>query len=69
MGTEGEQCSNIIGTEAFSWKESNLPNLTYKVTGTLYVVWQFAYKGLKYLNNDLCVFVCVLSDRASARYY
>ena len=66
MGTESGQCSNIVGTETFSWKESNLPNLTYKVTGTLYVVWQFPYKGLTYLSNDLCH---PTSDRASARYY
>ena len=53
MGT-GEQCSNIVGAEAFSRKESYLPNLTSKVTGTLYVVWQFAYKRFKYHSNDFC---------------
>ena len=30
--------SNIVGTEALFWKESNLPTLTYKVTSTLYVM-------------------------------
>ena len=62
----GEQCSNIIGTEVFSWKESNLPNLTYKIPGTLYAKRQLAYKGFKYLSND---FSHPISDRAPAGYY
>ena len=43
-GNRCKQCSNILWAKAFSWKESNLPNLAYKVTGALYVLWWFAHK-------------------------
>ena len=65
MGNRGEQCGNIIGHETLSWEEGNLPNLIYKVTGTLYIMWQLTYKGFKYFSNDLCN---PISGRAPARY-
>ena len=45
MGTDVNNAGRSYELRHSPGKESNLPNLAYKVTCTLYVVWQFAYKG------------------------
>ena len=46
IGTEVNNVVNIIGCETLSWKEGNLPNLTYKVTNTFYVCGNLPTRGL-----------------------
>ena len=67
-GSMGTEVNNGLTSQdkTLSWEEDNLPNLIYKVTGTLYMMWWLAYKRFKYFINDLCH---PISDRAPASYY